>query len=496
MSLDRRGTRELQFAYEPVGTHVSAARDQPSNLEFALPDPYRLARWRLRQSGTLLAADAVVLMGVALLVSMGPGRPSAAALAPLVLWPGMIALAGGYRMRNTQVGTKLRTALLCGAVLLGTSAVVGLIAQWEAAREHILLTIPVGAFGLVAVRLVWAAMLRRKPHQTTGLRRVLIMGDRNKVSRVNAELNRNAGRSGYSVVDVLTWGEEEGLIGWPDGDAAVAQARDAVLRSGADLVVLVGTDVLDASAVRHLAWELAELNVELATSSGLYDVAGWRLRSESVGGLAMVHVDLPRLRGWAAIYKRIIDVVFSLLILVLISPLLLLIGLAVKLDTNGPALFRQERVGIDHSRFVMFKFRSMTIDAEKLRSELLDNSEGNGVLFKMRQDPRVTRIGKFIRRSSFDELPQFFNVLRGEMSVVGPRPPLPAETVNYDDAADRRLTVKPGITGLWQVHGRSDLDWEQSLRLDLYYVENWSPGADLRIIMRTIGAMCSGTGAY
>lgn len=482
-------------------------------------DPGQFRRWRLRQSAHLLAADVLVLGAAAAFVGVGAGAAlnqslwdSVGKAVILLMWLAMLALTGGYRIRGVQLKSLIGPTATTGAAVIGASAVLGLLTDWGPARGFILLTIPTGLAGLLIVRLSWYLVSRRRAGGMLGKRHVLVLGETAKAQHVEQELLRGGNASGYVVAEVLTWdrhnssrttehdGERNGAragdpAGELNGAAAVAQARDAVLTSGADLVVLTGADVLDAGAVRALAWELAELNVELATVSGLYDVAGWRLRSESVRGLAMVHVGLPRLHGLAAAYKRAFDIVFASLVLFFMAPLLL-IGAAVKLDSRGPALFAQQRVGLDHSRFTMFKFRSMSVDAEVRRTELLAHSEGNEVLFKMRQDPRVTRVGRVLRRFSLDELPQFFNVLRGEMSVVGPRPPLPSETETYDDRADRRMIVKPGITGLWQVHGRSNLSWEESLRLDLYYVENWSPGTDLGIVLRTAAAMVTGAGAY
>lgn len=501
---------------------LTAADASAEELSAGLPpsDPGQFRRWRLRQSTLLLAADMLVLAAAASTVGVLTGAAGGQSLwdssgnaLVLLMWLAMLAVTGGYRIRGVQLKSLIRPAVATGAAVIGVSALMGLLTNWEPAREFILLTAPAGVVALLIVRLSWYLLNRHRPGGTLGKRHVVVLGETTKAEHVHRELLRGGSASGYVVAEVLTWdghnsgrssehdGERNGArngeaAGALSGAAAVAQARDAVLTSGADLVVLAGADVLDAGAVRALAWELAELDVELATVSGLYDVAGWRLRSESVRGLAMVHVGLPRLRGFAAAYKRGFDVVFASLVLFVIAPLLLLIGAAVKLDSRGPALFTQQRVGLDHSRFTMLKFRSMSVDAEVRRTELLAHSEGNEVLFKMRRDPRVTRVGRVLRRFSLDELPQFLNVLRGDMSVVGPRPPLPSETESYDDRADRRLIVKPGITGLWQVHGRSDLSWEESLRLDLYYVENWSPGTDFGIVLRTAWAMVTGAGAY
>lgn len=194
--------------------------------------------------------------------------------------------------------------------------------------------------------------------------------------------------------------------------------------------------------------------------------------------------------------KRVLDVVLALMALVLLSPLLVITAIFIVADSGLPVLFRQNRIGRGGREFGMLKFRSMVVDAEKHLAALRDAHDGNEVLFKMKDDPRVTRVGKFIRRYSLDELPQLINVLIGDMSLVGPRPPLPAEVEQYEPDALRRLHVRPGMTGLWQVSGRSDLSWEESLRLDLRYVDNWSPIGDLVILMRTFKAVVATSGAY
>jgi exopolysaccharide biosynthesis polyprenyl glycosylphosphotransferase len=194
--------------------------------------------------------------------------------------------------------------------------------------------------------------------------------------------------------------------------------------------------------------------------------------------------------------KRLFDTVLAGLLLLVLSPGLLAVAAGVKLTSKGPVLFRQNRVGVNGRPFAMLKFRSMVVDADGMLAELKARNEGNGVLFKLKRDPRVTRFGAFLRRYSLDELPQLVNVVRGEMSLVGPRPPLPSEVESYDYVAVRRLRLRPGLTGLWQVSGRSDLSWEESLRLDLRYVDNWSMALDLHILFRTWRAVFSGTGAY
>ena len=214
-----------------------------------------------------------------------------------------------------------------------------------------------------------------------------------------------------------------------------------------------------------------------------------------VNGLPLVHVSTPRITGASAFAKRSIDVVCSGLGLLLLFPLFAIVALVVKSD-RGPVFFFQERVGIKGQPFKMVKFRSMRTDAEEIKKQLAAQNEGHGLLFKMANDPRVTPVGRFIRKYSIDELPQLWNVFKGDMSLVGPRPPLPEEVEKYEEMVYRRLLVKPGITGLWQVSGRSDLSWEESVRLDLYYVENWSLTTDFVILARTVRAVFAKDGAY
>jgi exopolysaccharide biosynthesis polyprenyl glycosylphosphotransferase len=228
----------------------------------------------------------------------------------------------------------------------------------------------------------------------------------------------------------------------------------------------------------------------------LTDVAGPRIHTQQVAGLPLIHVTTPTLEGGQRVAKRLFDIAASGTLIVLAAPIMVLIALVVKLDSSGPILFRQERVGKEGAPFKMLKFRSMVVDAEQQLTKLADRNEGSGVLFKIKNDPRITRVGGVLRKYSLDELPQLFNIFCGSMSLVGPRPPLPREVAAYEHDVRRRLLVKPGLTGLWQVSGRSNLSWQDSVRLDLYYVENWSLAGDLVIILRTIRAVFHSTGAY
>jgi exopolysaccharide biosynthesis polyprenyl glycosylphosphotransferase len=273
----------------------------------------------------------------------------------------------------------------------------------------------------------------------------------------------------------------------------IVQAVDTV---GAHVVAVVSHPDLAGGSLRRLSWALEERGVELVVSPGIVEVAGPRLSIRPVAGLSLLHLERPTFGGARRVVKTVFDRVLATVLLVLVSPLVGALALAVRLTSPGPVFFRQERVGVDGRRFTMLKFRSMVVDAEQRRPALGELDQGNGPLFKIHSDPRVTRVGALLRRFSLDELPQLINVVRGDMSLVGPRPPLPEEVAAYDDVAVRRLRVRPGMTGLWQVSGRSDLSWEESLRLDLRYVDNWSMALDLSILWRTWRAVFRGAGAY
>jgi exopolysaccharide biosynthesis polyprenyl glycosylphosphotransferase len=260
--------------------------------------------------------------------------------------------------------------------------------------------------------------------------------------------------------------------------------------------MITSADSFGVRGVQRLAWELEPMGVDLILATGVADVALSRLVMRPISGLPLLHVEKPQYHGTKRFQKRAFDVCFAVAVLAAASPILLIAALAVKLSDRGPVLYCSERIGIGGEPFPMLKFRTMVQDADKQLPSLLSHNESDGVLFKIRDDPRVTRVGRVLRKLSIDELPQFINVLRNEMSVVGPRPPLRREADRYDRDVLRRLLVKPGITGLWQVSGRSDLDWSDAVRLDLSYVDNWSMVGDLLIVVKTVGAVLERKGAY
>lgn len=388
--------------------------------------------------------------------------------------------------------------------VFGAIAVISTLFKLEIARGYLAIAFPLGLLALSANRRVARAYVVGQRRHGRFMNSVLAVGGAQSVTDLAQLLARHP-EDGYTVVGVCTPGvpqsEDIVLVVAGLGPLRVfpysPDIRTVVTAAHADTVALTSAAELGPEGIRDLSWQLEKLGVDLVVSPGIVDVAGPRLTVCPVADLPLIHVDKPQYQGAKRFQKHAFDVCFSLLVLLAMSPILIAAAVAVKVSSRGPILYLSERVGLDGVPFRMIKFRSMVVDAERRLSEVADlNDNVGGVLFKIHDDPRVTRVGRFLRRYSIDELPQFINVLRGEMSVVGPRPPLPHEVETYDHRVRRRLLVRPGITGLWQVSGRSDLSWEDSVRLDLSYVENWSMLSDLAIAVKTVGAVCGGTGAY
>jgi exopolysaccharide biosynthesis polyprenyl glycosylphosphotransferase len=325
----------------------------------------------------------------------------------------------------------------------------------------------------------------------------LLVGDRLKSEHVAITVERTPG-AGLQLVGALT---REGTISkGPVHGVPVLGGYADVLRAvddtQADTIILTGADEIGPADMRRMGWELDARDVELIVAPALTDVAGPRIHSRPVAGLPLIHVSYPAFEGRKRFSKRFFDVLGSGLLIVACSPILLAVAIAVKRSGPGGLIYRQQRIGRHGTPFGMLKFRSMVKDADDQLLSLLDaQGSSDTPLFKVNNDPRITPVGKVLRRYSLDELPQLFNVFIGEMSLVGPRPQRAAEVALYDDAAHRRLIMKPGMSGLWQVSGRSNLSWDDSIRLDLYYVENWSLTADIHILWRTIKAVTQSDGA-
>ncbi|MDQ0145998.1 exopolysaccharide biosynthesis polyprenyl glycosylphosphotransferase [Pseudarthrobacter niigatensis] len=386
--------------------------------------------------------------------------------------------------------------------LFGLVAIFSYVLRVDTARGYVGIALPVGLLGLLLSRWLLRQHLSVKRHGGDNMSNLMLIGGPAAVAHLAGSLLR-AKHAGYRPIAAYTPGSVEDMQYEPaSGLPILGRSTDAksILSAldscEADAVAISAGVQLHPQTLRHLGWELSARNVGLIMAPALTDIAGPRIHTQQVAGLPLIHVTTPTLEGGQRVAKRLMDVVVSFILIVAFLPIMLMLAFLIKLDSRGPVLFRQERVGQEGTRFKMLKFRSMVVDAEQQLASLAGKNEGNGVLFKIRKDPRVTRIGGLLRRFSLDELPQLLNILGGSMSLVGPRPPLPQEVEAYEHDARRRLLVKPGLTGLWQVSGRSDLSWQDSVRLDLYYVENWSLAGDLVIILKTARAVFTSTGAY
>ncbi|WP_426241966.1 sugar transferase [Nocardioides sp. LHG3406-4] len=329
-------------------------------------------------------------------------------------------------------------------------------------------------------------------------RRVMLVGDHDGVPHALDQLRRSGG---CEVVGVGHLGEvTERALDLPDVMTCALTSIERIIEMAAawhaDTVAIAPSVHLNSMALRRLSWKLAEANVRLVVL-GLPDgVSRRRVTPFQLGAATGVEVAAPRPGRLDRLGKVVMDRLAAGAILLVSLPVLIVCAIAIRLESRGPAVFKQTRVGRDGTPFTMYKLRSMSSDAEERKAELVALDEGNGRLFKMKQDPRITRVGGLLRKTSLDELPQLINVVRGEMSLVGPRPALPAEVAEYDEDERRRLAVRPGLTGLWQVSGRSDLSHDESVRLDLEYTDNWDLGEDLRIGLKTFAAVTRSTGAY
>lgn len=414
------------------------------------------------------------------------------------IWLILVALQRGYEFRFLGTGPdEYRRVATAGLMLFTVMAVVSYSIQAELSRAYVLVAVP----GTVLLSLAFRQLLRgwiyRARVRGRGLQKVLVVGRADAAVAVIEKLDHEpqhglvaVGACVPPVGPQVSHVHGVPVVGDPN------QILEAVDELNVHVVAVVSHPDLSGQALRRLGWGLEERNVELVVSPGIIEVAGPRLSIRPVAGLSLLHLERPAISGARRISKNVFDRVVGVVLTMLMLPVMIAIAIAIKISSPGPVLFRQTRIGVDSSEFTMLKFRSMVMDAEARKAELLAMNDGNGVLFKMKKDPRVTSVGAIIRRFSLDELPQLWNVVRGDMSLVGPRPPLPEEVAEYSDDATRRLRVRPGLTGLWQVSGRSDLSWEESLRLDLRYVDNWTLALDLAILWRTLRAVLKGSGAY
>lgn len=414
-----------------------------------------------------------------------------------VLWIAALWLVGGYDVRYIGTGSdEFRKVLNAGVSLTATLAISSYAVNVELSRTYVVIALP----SVTVLDLIARYAIRKRLHRQRAagqcLHNVVAVGHELSVANLVTELQRDR-YHGLKVVGacVVRPGECDEVVGVPVfGD--LDEVTAAVKAFGADTVAVLACPEMDGVRLRGLAWELEKTGTDLCVSPALLDVAGPRTTIRSTAGLTLLHVDHPQLSGIRLVIKGLFDRCIAAVALILFAPLMAILAAAIRLSDGGPALFTQLRVGKGGHAFKIYKFRTMVVDAEQRRVHLLASNDTDGVLFKLREDPRVTSVGMHLRRWSVDEVPQLFNVLLGHMSLVGPRPALPDEAEKYADHVRRRLVVKPGLTGLWQVNGRSDLSWEESVRLDLRYVENWSFALDLQILWKTISVLVRGSGAY
>ena len=379
----------------------------------------------------------------------------------------------------------------------GAVAIGSYLAQAQISRLFFVTTLPLGAALLLGGRWVCRAYLNRARSGGRALTRAILVGDPDWVVEALKDMRRHP-EAGYQPSAACLLGPPPVTDrSWDLRSVRCVDYRqlDSFLGDGQVGAVVVAGGLSQAAA-RRLSWSLENTPVELIFVPKLTDVAGPRISMRTVDGLGLMQVDLPRYSGWNYLLKRAFDLVFASVALAILAPVLLVVALLIKLDDGGPVLFRQQRIGLRGEPFTIHKFRTMCVDAEAKIDALIAAQGGTALLFKLEDDPRITRIGRFLRKYSIDELPQFWTALRGGMSVVGPRPQVAREVAEYTDIHHRRLLIKPGITGLWPVNGRSELSMEESIRLDLRYVENWSLVGDVVIILKTVGVVLRPSGAF
>jgi exopolysaccharide biosynthesis polyprenyl glycosylphosphotransferase len=414
-----------------------------------------------------------------------------------VFWFAALALAGAYDSRFIGVGTdEFRRTLNAGIGLTAAIAFVSYATKSDIARTYVVVALPC----TVVSDLIARYALRKRLHKLrvfgSCMRRAVLVGHADVIAELAAMLRRDT-HHGLMAVAACVLGPDrpETIDGLPVV-GGLGNVIDVVQRMDADTVAVLACPEMSGARLRDLAWALEKTDTDLCVAPALLDVAGPRTTIRPVAGLPLLHMDHPGFTGVRWLVKSAFDRTAALAAVIVLLPVLGLLATAIKLGDGGPVLFRQTRAGKDGKTFTLYKFRTMVVDAEQRMAEVMALNEGNGLLFKIRKDPRVTRVGDMLRRKSLDELPQLINVLIGDMSLVGPRPALPSEIDAYGYDVRRRLAVKPGITGLWQVSGRSDLPWDEAVRLDVRYVENWSFVLDLQILWKTWAAVTHGDGAY
>ncbi|WP_373461615.1 sugar transferase [Pseudarthrobacter sp. W1I19] len=473
-----------------------------------------LELWRRKYSRRLLAIDTAVIVWAvagAFVVRFGfaespenkDGEYVLLSLALIVTWCLMLGFWGSREARILGAGSEeYKRVIAASAWLFGFVAVISYALRIDTARGYVGLAFPAGVMGLLAAR--WLMRQHLTVDRKNGLSssKVLIVGTLPAAVHLVRSL-RTQPAAGYLPVAVHVPSAEAAANHGIDLGIPITASEpgvDSVLRAietaGVDTVAISSGAPLSPIDLRQLGWELAARDVGMILAPALTDIAGPRIHTQPVAGLPLIHVSTPKLTGGKKVAKRTFDITLAGALTVVLLPVFVLIAALVKLTSPGPVFYVQERIGLRGTSFRMLKFRSMRVNAdEELHQLLTAQGSADKPLFKVDNDPRITPVGRILRKYSLDELPQLLNVVGGSMSLVGPRPQRESEVALYDDAAHRRLYVSPGMSGLWQVSGRSNLSWEESIRLDLYYVENWSLMGDVLILVKTFKAVFATTGA-
>jgi exopolysaccharide biosynthesis polyprenyl glycosylphosphotransferase len=468
-------------------------------------------RWSSLAAATALA-DTVTIVLVTLVAGVGrdslPVFRSVGDIPENVLtsgafivggWLVMLVFTGAYDETYFAAGTdeyrRVFTASLGAAGLVGIGCY---LTSFPLSRGFYVLLFTFGIPLLLLSRYAGRRVIQRLRSKGRLVRRILIAGGPRHVEAVADVLKRESWL-GYSIIGCVTAHEHP----YPETRTGIpvlgrtTDVADIVAAREVDTLLIAEGAFAHGNTLRQTAWELEGFrHLQIAVAPSLTDVSAGRVEMRPIAGLPLVYVGHPRAQDAAHWAKRLFDVLGSLALIVVTAPAWVWAALRIKAHDGGPVFFRQTRVGLAGETFECLKFRTMVESAESLRPALEEVRDDGGVLFKMRTDPRVTKPGRVLRRYSIDELPQLLNVLRGDMSLVGPRPPLPTEVERYGNDAARRLHVRPGMTGLWQISGRSDLSWHDTVRLDLYYVDNWSMVQDVVILLKTLSAVLAARGAY
>ena len=505
------GAMRPEFLVQDQDVADRVLMDTPDIVEAA--GRFRFPRWTRGYVAVLALADLVAAMVAALFcwivrpaanstsVQVLSWRFSYWALAVMMtpIWLAVMAREGAYR--RGHAGERLRDfrlPVVTAVRLAGAASIAAFGLHIGLSRLLVIVYFPTLLVSAVLLRAAarWGlAILRRRGR---ALRRMLLVGDPACVAKFAGYLMRSPAHD-YRLIGACVPGELSFVairggrllvVGRPDG------LVDAAQRVKADTVAIVGDPHLEDTTIQEVSWRMERSGRDLLIAPDVVDLAGPRIEVGDLGGLPLLRIGDPLIGERRQVIKSGYERVLAIGGLILLAPVFAMVALAILMDSGGPVLYRQERVGFKGRLFTMVKFRTMRPAADKELDQLKDKNEHDGALFKIKDDPRVTRVGKWLRRYSIDELPQLFNVIQGDMVLVGPRPVLPRETVKFNEAAHRRFMAKPGMTGLWQVSGRSDIPWEEGVRLDLYYVENWSPWMDLMIVWRTLGVMLTGSGGY